>query len=135
MRGVETGAVDEGMRTWCRAVRHECGEPATFKVAAPWSDQRFWELKTYGFACRDHVRDVLRSAEARWLDYEPVKGEVVGYLGMYEYEVGRKDRELIRVELDEEEEDRWRAGAETAGSGWQSRLPIGIDSALIDGDT
>lgn len=97
--------------TVVRCSQPGCGEPATFKVAAPWSDQRFWELKTYGFACREHVRDVLRSAEARWLDYEPVKGEVVGYLGIYEYEVGRKDRELVRVELDDEEEER-------GGRGW-----------------
>jgi hypothetical protein len=73
-----------------------CQEPATFKIAAPWSDVRFWELKTYGFACSDHLRDVLRSAEARWLAYEPVPGEIVQDIGIYRYEPGKSDRELVR---------------------------------------
>src|SRR5262245_59036079 len=29
----------------------DCAEPATYKVAAPWSDGSFSELKTFGFAC------------------------------------------------------------------------------------
>jgi hypothetical protein len=73
-----------------------CGEPATYKVAAPWSDGQFSELKTYGFACFDHLRDVLRSAETRWLDYEPVAGETVQDIGIYRYEPGKKDRDLER---------------------------------------
>lgn len=74
----------------------ECGEPAVYKVAAPWSDGQFSELKTYGLACREHIHDVLRSAEARWLDYEPVRGEVVQDVGIYIYEPGKFDRELQR---------------------------------------
>ena len=92
-----------------RAVRcsePDCGEPATFKVAAPWSDGRFSELKTYGFACSDHLKDVLRSAEARWLDYEPVPGEIVQEIGIYRYETGKSDRQLER---DREVEERIRS--------------------------
>jgi hypothetical protein len=74
----------------------DCEHPAVYKIAAPWSDGRFSELKTYGFACVDHLRDVLRSAEARWLDYEPVKGEVVQDIGIYRYERGKSDRQLQR---------------------------------------
>lgn len=73
-----------------------CEAPAVYKIAAPWSDGRFSELKTYGFACVDHLRDVLRSAETRWLDYEPVKGEVVQDIGIYRYERGKSDRQLQR---------------------------------------
>ena len=61
--------------TVVRCSMPDCGEEAVYKIAAPWSDGRFSELKTYGFACTDHLADVLRSAEARWLDYEPVKDE------------------------------------------------------------
>ena len=85
---------------------HACEEPAVYKIAAPWSDGRFSELKTYGFACADHLKDVLRSAEARWLDYEPVKGEVVQDIGIYRYESGKSDRQLQR---DEDIEDSLRA--------------------------
>jgi hypothetical protein len=81
----------------------DCGEPASHKIAAPWSDGRFSELKTYGFACPAHVRDVLREAEVRWLDYEPVKGEVVGVIGIYHFEEGRGDRNLRRDREMEEE--------------------------------
>jgi hypothetical protein len=75
-----------------------CEEAAIYKIAAPWSDGRFKELKTYGFACAEHLQEVLRSAETRWLDYEPVKGESVHDVGVYHYERGKSDRELHRVE-------------------------------------
>src|SRR5262245_15488650 len=103
-------AIDRSITTRCRSPGRfvmsggwvvkcsvpDCGEPAAYKVAAPSSDGRFAELKTYGLACRDHIRDVLRSAEARWLDYEPVRGEVVQDVGIYIYEPGKFDRELQR---------------------------------------
>jgi len=67
-----------------------------YKIGAPWTDGRFWELKTYGFACAEHLREVLRSAEIRWLSYEPVPGESVHDIGIYRYETGKSDRELQR---------------------------------------
>ncbi len=79
-----------------RCSEPDCGEPAVFKIAAPWTDGRFRELKTYGFACEEHVRDVLRSAEVRWLNYEPVRGEAVHEIGIYRYEPGKRDAELVR---------------------------------------
>jgi hypothetical protein len=81
-----------------------CTREAVFKIAAPWTDGRFWELKTYGFACRHHLRGVLRSAEARWLDYEPVRGESVELIGIYRYLPGQKDRALPRFESLEDAE-------------------------------
>ena len=74
----------------------DCGEPASHKVAAYWSDGRFAELKTYGFACPDHVEAVCRKAEVRWLNYDPVPGEVVGGIAIYQYEEGKTDREFAR---------------------------------------
>lgn len=73
-----------------------CEEQATHKIAAPWSDGRFLELKTYGFACPEHLPDVCREAERRWLDYEPVTGEAVGGIGIYRYQEGRGDSRLER---------------------------------------
>jgi hypothetical protein len=73
-----------------------------YKIAAPWRSGRFWELKTYGFACADHIRDVLRQAETRWLNYEPVREEVVEDVCIYRYEPGKSDRQLMRdTELEE----------------------------------
>jgi hypothetical protein len=89
-----------------RCSLHDCEEPAVYKIAAPWSDGRFSELKTYGFACVDHLKDVLGSAEARWLDYEPVKGEIVQDIAIYRYEAGKSDRQLQR---DEDIEDSLRS--------------------------
>ena len=80
----------------------ECAEPARYKIAAPWTDGQYKELKTYGFACEAHLRDVLRSAEIRWLDYEPVRGEAVHPIGIYRYEPGKRDSELVRDEDIEE---------------------------------
>jgi hypothetical protein len=74
----------------------ECREPAIYKVAALWSDRRFSELKTYGFACVDHVEDVFRGAEARWLAYEPDPDERLREVGIYCLEPGRSDRRLER---------------------------------------
>lgn len=73
-----------------------CQEPARYKIASPWTDGRYQELKTYGFACAEHLPDVLRSAEVRWLDYEPVRGEAVHPIAIYRYEPGKRDSELVR---------------------------------------
>jgi hypothetical protein len=74
----------------------ECREPALYKVAALWIDRRFSELKTYGFACVDHVEDVFRVAEARWLAYEPDPDERLQEIGIYCFEPGRSNRRLER---------------------------------------
>lgn len=86
-----------------RCSEDDCQEPAVYKIAAPWSGGNSKELKTYGFACAEHVREVLRSAEVRWLDYEPVPGEQVHEICIYCYEPGKFDRELVRdLALEEE---------------------------------
>jgi hypothetical protein len=90
-----------------RCFEKGCPEAATYKIAAPWRDGRFSELKTYGFACNDHLKDVLRSAEARWLAYEPVPGEVVEDIGIYRYETGKSDRQLKRDRDVEENIRSW----------------------------
>ena len=43
-----------------------CGQPASYKVAAPWSSGTSRELKNYGLACEEHREAQLsRAREAR----------------------------------------------------------------------
>ena len=70
---------------------------ATYKVAARWSHGTFAELKTYGFACSDHVGEVFQEAENRRLDYTLRPGEVIEELAIYRFEPGKRDRQLQRL--------------------------------------
>ena len=74
-----------------------CREPAAYKIAAQWSQGSLSELKTYGFACSDHLGPVFRDAEDRNQDYEPGPGEVVEEIAIYKYENGKRDRLLQRL--------------------------------------
>ena len=74
-----------------------CSEPASYKVAARWSDGRFAELKTYGFACSDHLGPVFQEAERRQAEYHPAPHEVVEELAIFRFEAGKRDRQLQRL--------------------------------------
>jgi hypothetical protein len=74
-----------------------CQELAQYKIAAPWSDGAFSELKTYGHSCSDHLGDVFRQAEDRREAYKPGPGESVEEIGIYLYEQGKRDRKLQRL--------------------------------------
>ena len=74
-----------------------CREPAAYKIAARWSDGRLAELKTYGFACSEHLGEVFREALERQHDYVPGPGETVEELAIYRYEPGKRDRFLQRL--------------------------------------
>jgi hypothetical protein len=89
-----------------------CREPAAYKVAAPWSDRRFSELKTYGHACADHLGPVFRAAEERRARYQPAPGELVGEIYIYRYERGLLDRQLQRLPELEEKHRSWGSGSE-----------------------
>jgi len=75
----------------------DCDEAATYKVAARWSDGRFSELKTYGFACSDHLGMVFQDAEDRRLDYTLCPGEIIEEIAIYRFEPGKRDRHLQRL--------------------------------------
>ena len=74
-----------------------CREPAAYKIAARWSDGRLAELKTYGFACSEHLGEVFRESQKRQEDYVPAPGETVEELAIYRYEPGKRDRFLQRL--------------------------------------
>jgi hypothetical protein len=75
----------------------ECRESASYKIAAPWSDGSFSELKTYGFACSNHLGSVFRAAVERQDDYPPSPGETVEEIAIYRFEQGKRDRQLQRL--------------------------------------
>jgi hypothetical protein len=83
--------------TIVRCSMGDCEEPATYKLAAPWSDGTFSELKTYGHACSDHLGAVFRDAEMRREAYHPTPGETVEEIGIYRYEQGKRDHQLQRL--------------------------------------
>jgi hypothetical protein len=74
-----------------------CKRRAAYKVASPWSDGSFIELKTYGLTCSDHLRKVFREADRRHKVYCPRQGETVEAIGIYRYECGKADRDLERL--------------------------------------
>lgn len=74
-----------------------CNQPAAYKVAAHWSDGSFSELKTYGFACSDHLGPVFRDAEDRQEAYVPGPGETIEEIAIYRFEQGKRDRQLQRL--------------------------------------
>lgn len=80
-----------------RCISPSCEENAVYKIASPWSDGVFNELKSFGFACADHLGPVFRAAEDRRKAYHPSPGEVVGEIGIYKYEQGKRDRQLQRL--------------------------------------
>lgn len=74
-----------------------CAQPAIYKIAAPWSDGSFSELKTYGHACSEHIGPVFREAEQRRKAYRPSAGETVEEIGIFRYEQGKRDKQLERL--------------------------------------
>ncbi len=74
-----------------------CQEAAAYKIAAPWSDGRFSELKTYGLSCPEHLGAVFRAAEERRQAYQPAPGETIEEIGIYKFEPGKRDRQLQRL--------------------------------------
>jgi hypothetical protein len=75
-----------------------CDRPATYKVAAPWSDGTSRELKNYGTACEEHRTELLAGARERRQRLALSEGETVGQVGLYELATGRHDAELKRLD-------------------------------------
>jgi hypothetical protein len=69
-----------------------CSEPAGYKVAARWRDGRFAELKTYGFACSQHLASVFQDAEGRRRDYPLGPGEISDEIAVYRFDVGTSEQ-------------------------------------------
>jgi len=83
--------------TVVRCSAPDCHEPACYKIAALWSDGSLAELKTYGFACSEHLGVVFRAAEERRREYATSPSETVEEIAIYRYEQGKRDRQLQRL--------------------------------------
>ncbi len=75
----------------------ECGHPAIYKVAAPWSHGRSHELKNYGLACEAHRDSLLTTAKLHRQGLSTAEGEAVGPVGLYHLSAGRRDAQLTRL--------------------------------------
>jgi hypothetical protein len=75
----------------------QCGKPATYKIASPWSYGKFNELKSYALACSDHFGDAFREAQQRCKLHPTSPEEKVGEIGIYRYEKGKHDKHLERL--------------------------------------
>jgi hypothetical protein len=75
----------------------QCGQPATYKVAAPWSNGTSRELKNYGLACEAHREAQLALARQHREGLKLAEGETVGPVGLYQLAPGRRDAELNRI--------------------------------------
>lgn len=73
-----------------------CGRPATFKIAARWSDGATHELKTYSLACPDCLDQLLAVAKAKRTACRLAQGETLEPPAVYNLSRGVRDRELVR---------------------------------------
>jgi hypothetical protein len=80
-----------------RCTAQGCHEPATYKIAAEWSDGTTKELKTYGLACESHLQLLFRRSRDRQRGYRLAEGESLGAPAVFRIEQGRRDRELVRM--------------------------------------
>jgi hypothetical protein len=74
-----------------------CGQPAVYKVAAPWSNGTSHELKNYGLACEAHRDSQFARAQLHRKGLVLAERETVGSVGLYKLESGKRDLELNRL--------------------------------------
>jgi hypothetical protein len=80
-----------------------CSQQAVYKIAAEWSDGTVWELKTYGLACEEHLRELFARASRNQAVCRLAPGESLSEPHIYRLERGKRDRELLReAELEEQ---------------------------------
>lgn len=60
-----------------------CRAEAKAKIAAPWKDGAFAELKTYGYTCPEHAEAVVAYAQQRPKPTRFSPGETVGPISSY----------------------------------------------------
>lgn len=74
-----------------------CSAPATYKLAASWSDGPRRELKNYGLSCAAHRQTLLERAKAHRAALALTEGESVGEVAVYEFAAGKRDADLKSV--------------------------------------
>lgn len=71
-----------------------CGQPAIYKVGAPWSDGTSRELKNYGLSCERHREAQSERARSHSRGLKLAEGETLGEVCVYRLETGRRDSQL-----------------------------------------
>jgi hypothetical protein len=74
-----------------------CGQPASLKVAAPWSDGSSRELKNYGTFCQRHAEAHLDLARRKQKHLHLAEGESVGEVHLYRLVDGLRDAQLQEI--------------------------------------
>src|SRR5258708_7000892 len=75
-----------------------CLAPATYKVAAIWSNGTSRELKNYGLTCEAHREALLKRAQISREGLRLAEGESVGSVGLYRLDPGLRDADLRPIE-------------------------------------
>lgn len=75
----------------------ECTQPATYKIAARWSNGLISELKTYGLACESCLPALFRDSLVRQRKARMLPGELGEPPGIYRLASGGRDGELVRL--------------------------------------
>lgn len=75
-----------------------CKQPATYKIAARWSDGHTEELKTYNLSCEQCLPELFRRSRQKQRACRLAPGEVLDPPGIYKLEHGRRDRQLQRLQ-------------------------------------
>lgn len=80
-----------------RCYRKGCGQLASYKIAARWSDGVTSELKTYSLCCEVCLPDLFRQSRQKQAACRKGPGEVLEPPGIYRIERGQRDRQLVRL--------------------------------------
>jgi hypothetical protein len=75
-----------------------CTNPASYKVAAQWSDGVTGELKTYYLACRDCLATLYREAAVKRNTCRLAPGESMSVPGIFLMARGERDQRLTRCD-------------------------------------
>jgi hypothetical protein len=103
--------------------RKGCGQPATYKIAACWSDGLTQELKTYALSCPACLAEWFRQSRLRQAACRTTRGETLEVPGIFELARGQRDRQLVTGSS---------FAARTSSSRWQppNRLRMGWSPAF-----
>lgn len=75
----------------------DCKHAAVYKIAARWSDGVVSELKTYGLACEEHLREWFERAREKQKACRLTAGETLEPPGIYHMQRGQRDQALERL--------------------------------------
>ncbi len=75
---------------------YSCSAPATYKVAAEWSDGLTRELKTYSLSCAACLAAHFAAAKSKQSQCRLLHGETLEVPGIFAICRGNRDRQLVR---------------------------------------